>query len=96
MYIGFCETSVYPLMQIASMDGRGSNQSRLVGSVISYTLSSVDCAEQRVSSETYDVCGCEPASALTRTRSGALWRAPHLLRISEWLHVLVDGMRCGG
>ena len=53
-------------------------------------------AELMESCEACDVYGCEPASAVTRTKSGAMWRAPLLSRISEWPRVIVDTPYCGG
>ncbi len=96
VYLGSCETSVYLLMRMASVDGRGSKQSWVEWSAVPSPFCSVICAELMASSEACDVCGCEPASAVTRTKSGALWRAAPLSRISEWPRVIVDTPYCGG
>jgi hypothetical protein len=56
--------------------GKGIQPDPIGGGISSATVSSSECVAQRVSSETCDVCGCEPASAVTRTKSEALWRTP--------------------
>ncbi len=76
VYLGSCETSVCLLIRVASVDGRGSNLSLVEWRAVPSSFSSVICAELMVSSETCDVCGREPASAVTKTKSGALWSPP--------------------
>ena len=62
------------LRRISSSGGCGSNQS--LGVFVSPMSGfSVVVAERRASREALVVRGCDPVSALRRTRPGALWRA---------------------
>jgi hypothetical protein len=75
VYRGSWETYVRRLLRVSSSGGNGFNQfnGEFMPSPASVT-SNAD-AERRDSNETCVVWGCDPLSAVRRTRSGALWRA---------------------
>ena len=87
LYLGSWETSVCHLRQTSSNVGRGANQSCGGVSVVGGRLVSSEVGESD-SMDSPVVMGCGPVSALTSTRSGALWRAPPplaVLRMSAWM-----------
>ena len=85
------------LIRVASVVGRGSNQTMLVWVAISSTLSSVDCAEQRVSIVMFVMFGDVIPHPLSLGIGPAQCGGPlHLLRIFGWPRVLVDTPSCGG
>ncbi len=97
LYLGSCETSIDLLMRVASAVGRGAIQSLMGGSAGPSSFPSILCAEHMASSEACGVYEWEPASALTKTRSGTLWRAPPpLSRTSRLSCGLIDKPCCGG
>ena len=83
------------LWRVSSDVGNGVSQSRGGVSGFGYvSLSSV--VEESDSRDSPVVMGCVPVSAMTITRSGALWRPRPLFQFCGRWHVLVDKPHCDG
>ena len=63
------------MRRVFSTDGSGSSQSIGVFMSPMSSGSFVAVVERRAIVGVVDIWGCDPVSAVSRTRSGALWRA---------------------
>ena len=80
VYLGSCETSVRLRKEISIAVGMGASQSWDGGSGTRWWVCSSGVGERDWMSSPV-VMGCTPVSAMIRTRSGALWRAPPPLAV---------------
>ena len=86
LYLGSRETSVFRLRWVSSVVGRGAHQSCGMAPVVGDGTASSEVGES-YSMESPVVMGCMHVSAMTSTRSKALWRAPPplaVLRMVAW------------
>ncbi len=63
------------MRRVSSIDGSGYSNTIDVFMQATFPGSSVVAEERRASIEASDIWGCDPVSAVRRTRSDALWRA---------------------
>ena len=86
LYLGYRETSVCRMRWVSSVVGRGANQSCGMAPVVGDGAASSEVGESDYM-ESPVVMGCMLVSAMTSTRSEALWRAPPplvVLRMAAW------------